>query len=492
MPRSDHRDPLYQFALRLRRRRLTLLVLEEASLAAAIWMAAAAALIIFGGPVLSWAWLAVGVAGVGTSTLWRVRRRLPEPYQLLQRADAACRWHDALSTAWYFSRMPENGRSRAEIIELQRRTAEELARTADPGRVIPCRLPRTVYAAALAALAAGSLFAWRYGTERRLDLQPPVVQAAVGIFRPTEEMIHAWEEPDRENAERPDPGAGEEARYRPRRGRNSDRTNPGDLAGAADGEASEEARLPDAATGQPLDNADTAETSSPSPLDRAGADGAAEPPARDEDFSLPEPENDLLRKMQDAFAKLLNKLDLKAPKVTGRRVLAQRRSAAEQSRREGPQKRGAPSEGSLDGEGSPAKRPGGEANRQGAQMMAPAQAEGQPEPGGQPGRAGPQNAAGRRNGAKDVRAAEQAEAMGKLAEILGRRARNLKGDVMVEVSSGPQRLQTPYRETQAVHRGAAAEVHRDEIPLELQPFVERYFQEIHREAAEAAGASGTE
>ena len=485
MTTSDRQDPLQRFAARLRRRFLAQLVLEDAALGVAVWLAATALLVAAGGPALSWVWPVAGVAGVVLFTLWRSRRRLPGSYQLLQRADAALDSHDALSTAWYFSQeKPEQ--ARGPIVALQRRMAEELVRSAEPARVAPHRLPRSVYAAGVAAVIAGSLFAWRYGTERTLDLQPPVVRAAVGVFRPTEEMIHAWEEANGEAAE-PD-SARQQSRSGSERERAYSRGRSAELdeLASADGETWDQARLSDGEAAELMDGADPVETASASPLDQAEADGSGRPPAPDEDFSLPEPENDLLRKMQDAFAKLLNKLDLEAPKVAGRRMLAQRRSAADSSRRDGPQKRGAPSDGSLDGEGSPAKRPGGEANR-GSQMLTSAQAEGKPEPGGQPGQRGPQNAAGRRNGAKDVKAAEQFEAMGKLAEILGRRARNLKGDIMVEVSSGPQRLETPYTETDAVHRDAAAEVHRDEIPLELQPFVERYFQEVHRQAAEAGG-----
>ena len=457
-----------------------------------MWLAATAVLVAAGGPALSWIWTAAGLAGAAAWTAWRVRRRAPDPYRLLQRADAACRWHDALSTAWYFSQVSQNGQPRGRIVALQRQAAEELARKAEPHRVVPYRIPSTVYAAALTAVVAGSLFAWRYGTERRLDLEPPAVQADLGVFRPTEEMIQAWEEADGEAARRQDSGAQRPRRDGGERSRDYARARELDGFPEANGQVFDDERFAGGDAADPLDSADSADGASAPPLENAASDAPAERGAQDEDFTLPEPENDLLRKMQDAFAKLLNKLDLEAPKVAGRRVLAERRSAAEQGRRDTPQKRGAPSDGSLDGEGSPAKRPGGEASRKGQQMMAAAQADGQPEPGGQPGQKGPRNAAGRRDGAKDVKAAQQAEAMGKLAEILGRRARKLKGDIMVEVSSGPQRLQTPYTDTEAVHRGLGAEVHRDEIPLELQPFVERYFQEIHRQAVEAAGASGTE
>ena len=57
---------------------------------------------------------------------------------------------------------------------------------------------------------------------------------------------------------------------------------------------------------------------------------------------------------------------------------------------------------------------------------------------------------------------------------------------MVEVGDGKQALKTPWARQQASHTNAGGEIHRDEIPLTEQPFVERYFEEI-RKTAPAAG-----
>jgi len=486
--RFDRQDPIHRLAQSLRRRCLTLLIIEEGALAATFWLGATAVLIAAGGPALSWGWLAAGVISVAAGTGWRVRRRLPSSYRLLQQADKKFHTHDALSTAWYFAEMAQGRRSESEVVKIQRAAAENLARAADAGLAVPYRVPRTVYAATAALVAAGSLFAWRYGAERWLALEPPAVRAAVDVFRPTEEMIQAWqqssEEPEANGAER----NGSDSARRDGTGEDSRRSGiERSAAAVANGEVSDvRSSNGEERAGKP-DGQAPEETASSSFPEGPEAESAAEAPNPEDDFSPSPPENDLLRKMQDAFAKLLNKLDLDAPKVTGRRMLAQRRSAAEASRRPSRQKRGAPSDGSLDGEGSPAKKPNNDASSRAGQTMASVQSDGQPEPGGQPGQKGAQNAAGRRDGAKKTRLAEQFEAMGKLAEILGRRAEHLKGDIMVEVSSGPQQLQTPYSETEATHRDPGAEIHRDEIPLELQPFVERYFREIHREAARAGG-----
>jgi hypothetical protein len=77
--------------------------------------------------------------------------------------------------------------------------------------------------------------------------------------------------------------------------------------------------------------------------------------------------------------------------------------------------------------------------------------------------------------------------MGKISEILGKRSAAVSGEVMVEVGSSKQQLKTPWAQQQANHTGAGGEIHRDEIPLTEQPFVERYFEEIRKTAPSGAG-----
>ena len=89
---------------------------------------------------------------------------------------------------------------------------------------------------------------------------------------------------------------------------------------------------------------------------------------------------------------------------------------------------------------------------------------------------------GKADGDKDVKlAAEHLDAMGKISEILGRRAQNLQGEVMVEVSSGKQTLKTPYSQTRATHQQGMGEIHRDEVPLIHQQYIQQYFEEIHKQ-----------
>ena len=73
--------------------------------------------------------------------------------------------------------------------------------------------------------------------------------------------------------------------------------------------------------------------------------------------------------------------------------------------------------------------------------------------------------------------------MGKISELLGQRSASVTGEVMVEVGTTKQQLKTPFQQQQAVHTDSGSEIHRDEVPLLYQQFVEQYFEEIRKPAA---------
>jgi hypothetical protein len=90
---------------------------------------------------------------------------------------------------------------------------------------------------------------------------------------------------------------------------------------------------------------------------------------------------------------------------------------------------------------------------------------------------------GNQNGLKEQREAEQLKAMGKISEIIGKRAATVSGEMMVEVQSGKnQQLRTAYTNTTAAHGEADGDVTRDEIPLSLQPYVQQYFEQVRKTA----------
>jgi hypothetical protein len=95
----------------------------------------------------------------------------------------------------------------------------------------------------------------------------------------------------------------------------------------------------------------------------------------------------------------------------------------------------------------------------------------------------PGSGAGNKDGSKDVRQAEQLAAMGKISEIIGKRAAKVSGEVTVDVQNTSQQLRTAYQERSAEHAQSGAEISRDEIPVALESYVEQYFEQVHKPVA---------
>ena len=89
---------------------------------------------------------------------------------------------------------------------------------------------------------------------------------------------------------------------------------------------------------------------------------------------------------------------------------------------------------------------------------------------------------GSQDGAKDLKAAEQLKAMGKISEIIGKRAATVTGETTIEVQSGSQQLRTAYSTTAAAHGEADSDANRDEIPVSLQPYIQQYFEQVRKSA----------
>ena len=90
---------------------------------------------------------------------------------------------------------------------------------------------------------------------------------------------------------------------------------------------------------------------------------------------------------------------------------------------------------------------------------------------------------GSQNGSKDLKAAQQIEAMGKLSAIIGKRSQNVTGEMMLDTQSGPQSLKTAYTHNATGHADAGGDVSRDQVPLAVQSYVQQYFQEVRRSRA---------
>ena len=89
---------------------------------------------------------------------------------------------------------------------------------------------------------------------------------------------------------------------------------------------------------------------------------------------------------------------------------------------------------------------------------------------------------GSQDGDKEMKETDQLKAMGKLAEIIGKRSASATGDVMVENPSGKQHLQTEYSGRVGRHSDLGGEINRDEIPLMYQQYVREYMSQVRTRA----------
>ena len=172
----DDLSPVSQLLKKARRRCLLDLVLDQSALAISIAMAGAILLLLLGTSLLEWYWIALLAIASLAIGLYRFRKRVPSEYVLAQRIDWKMNLADALSTAKYF----ENADT--PIIDRQRQTAEEVARTLDPRIAVPFTRSRFAWPAAGLALAACGLFAVRYAVTHTLSLQPSLVKMAYDTF----------------------------------------------------------------------------------------------------------------------------------------------------------------------------------------------------------------------------------------------------------------------------------------------------------------------
>ncbi|MCW5977972.1 MAG: hypothetical protein KIT09_07830 [Bryobacteraceae bacterium] len=471
------------------------LAVEEGCAAAAIALGAVILLLLLGTQILEWYWPAAVLIAALAAALLRIRKRLPEPYRLLQRVDRRLSLHDSLSTAFFFS-SPAGGRGFPEhVCQAQRQVADRLSEATDPRAAAPFRFPSAAYAAILTFIAAGTLLAIRYGVQHSLDLRPPIVAGVVGFFRPVAEIADLKEQPK--------PSVPEEPTALPvrdeRRQGDRDKEPPVDV---------DELQSPAHALdehGQPLregqspENADAREEAAKEGREGAGEKGDENaPPAKSaeqsrsgaEERRQPPPQqkdSDLLRKMQDAFANLMAKLKIPPRAGEGSRVSERGQDEGAQSARKEGQQQGREMPSTADAQGTPASDPQGARSQEAGQQAREGKGQGGDQASDRPGQEQARSGAGSKDGAKDLRQQEQLEAMGKLSEILGKRAENITGEVMIEVSSGDQRLRTAYSDSKAGHRAAGGEIHRDEVPLLLQPYVQRYFEEVRKDEARQNG-----
>jgi hypothetical protein len=482
---------------RARRRFLLNETLAQSAFAVAVVVAGFVLMLIFGTRYLEWWTLgAFAAAGVGVG-VWRVAQRTPDAYSTAVHVDGNAGLHDALSTALHFR---HGLAGTAEFREAQRQQAEKAAGEVQLEVAVPFVVPRSLYAMAALCVLASALVALRYGVGHGLNLRAPLTQV---LFE--DEAIHDAKKAKALNSKSPkwmqeaesllsklgmsptpeQPAPGEEDALD--KAIEQALQNPGDSTGKSDkgagankaGQSKAGDPSKDAAPGDPIDNGEQ----------QAGNDqnGQDSPNQKSADASAKTPSSQggnrrdkesLLSRLKDAVSNMLSKSDNNqdsSAQKNQQQANNEPPKSGQGQAGKGQQEKG---ESQSDAEGQP------DADTQGGQ-----QAQGKLNSASNKTPAQGGSGIGNQDGSKEIKAAEQLKAMGKISEIIGQRAATVSGETTVEVQSGAQKLHTDYSTTSAAHAETDGDVTRDEIPLALQSYVQQYFAQVRKSDAKAKAAT---
>jgi hypothetical protein len=490
----DELSPVSQLLKKARRRCLIDLVLDQSALAISIAMAGVILILLTGTSLLEWYWIALLAIASLAVGLYRLRNRVPTEYRLAQKIDWKMNLADALSTAKYFAQED------SPIIDQQRASAEELARTIDPRIAVPFTRSRFAWPALGLALVACGLFAVRYAVLNTMSLEPSLVKTAFDTFfgpdaekkqvakqkkspydrnpidpgnpdAPTtqneqmpEQQTPTVETPDSKSPTSPDASksaANTQQKTSPDdQGENGEKGEKGDQSKGADGDQDK--------------------------ADKSSADKSKD--GKQKDAKQQEAKNDkgntenssMLDKLKDAVSNMMNKMKSNPPKEgqNSQQNAQDAKSGGQQkSDKKGDQNQKGSQSDSQDADAqSDQQQDQGDKSEKKQSANSKSGDKSQDKNNSPDAKSG----IGSSDGDKTAKEAEQQNAMGKISEILGKRSQNVTGEVMVEVGSTKQQLKTPWAQKQATHVEAGSEIHRDEVPLQYQQFVQQYFEEIRK------------
>jgi hypothetical protein len=494
---ADLHGALHDLIRRGRRRQAAQLAIHAASFAAVVALAGAILLLVVGAQILSWYWLVLLFAAGLAASAYRSCAQLHSAYDVAQSIDRQLGLHDAVSTAYHFQVHPDPGVS-PDFVDLQRRGAEELARSADIHRGMPFLMPRTAYVnLALIAVACG-MFGLRYGIHRSLELGTPLVHINFdGLFGTSPQVADA-RRPKLPGDGREQPGSAADQWE----AKTNDRDPAADAAlqsvddpaannasTSPDGSAKADAKSTEQSPPgtNPLDSGEKGEPSLPSDQNAnasAGSDSKSgqqngSKDGKDASASNSSGENSSLSsKLRDALSNLLAKMKPQSQKG-GQGPHDSSQSASTRSQQQGEKQEGdTKSPGQEQADANADSQSDGEQQQGGTQQASQGKSEGRSN--NQPNSPDGKSGIGKQDGDKAAREAAELAAMGKLSEIIGKRAANISGEVMVEVSPGKQQLKTQYSQQNAAHSDSGGESNRDEVPLAYQQYVQQYFAQIRK------------
>lgn len=454
------------------------------------WAVAAAllgfcVLLLAGTQVLDWRLPAALALAAFLWAAWRIYRATPPKPALARRLDGALATGDLFSTALHYAEGRPLREPNPLFLSKLNESAEQTAAAAAVDAALPLRWPRGGWAAVASFLLASSLFFLRYGILHTFDLTAPL--AAVEFDTLTGAPIAKRKAPPKQLAKAEIPGveqleipAEEQSTWTQEQlaeqktetvksldanqsGRQGQK-NESAATEASDSEGDEAESEGAKEGGDPNNPAGAADP-------RKGGEKSGSRDARDDNNSS------LLDKMRDALANLMDKLKMDSP--AGETKSASNKGQKGDKSQKSDKGQNARGQQQQDADSSQQGDQPGEGN-------SPQQARAQPGENAEEPSQSEKSGVGKQDGKKDTQLAEQRQAMGKLSEVLGKRALNVQGEVMIEVNnSRNQQLKTPYVNRSAQHADSGGEVSRDEVPLELRDYVLRYYESVRKPAKSA-------
>lgn len=494
---SNRSGPVETVIRSARRRRVYMIALEESGLALCLVLSGVLLMLLLGAQILRWYWLVVlGILGTVIAG-YRVYVRRLSPYRIAQLIDSRLRLSDSLSTACFL--LSETPRRQDAAAHFQIRRAERLATGVNTAGIFRFRGGRAwAGAAALAAVAFG-LFAVRYLVTNSLSIQQAIVPLRLGeviehvesrLFLPGRKKQQP--EADRPRSEPPTQGT---------------RANmPENAQGDARDFESAKANGATASFGQNQRNTQVSQSGNQTLPGQAGGQSDASPNSQrpadaqlmqtpsqgrasqqaanreDEPGLKSQNSPGLMDKMKEALSSLMTKLQQKENSRNadqGDQSTSQEKngdqSAAARDRNGNSQRSTRNGQDSQEQNGKGALRGQTTEKAQASQNRSGDESSDQKS-------ANSHSGIGHTNGDKEIKDAEQLKAMGKLAEIIGKRSANLTGDVTVETSSTNQQLRTQYSGRVGEHADLGGEINRDEVPVMYRDYVREYMQLVHKQA----------
>ncbi len=492
-------------------RRFLVLVIEQLALAATLVFAGAILLLLLGTQILAWYWLLLLAAvGIGLAA-YRIRARLTNSYTVAQSLDRRLNLHDSLSTAWFLLSRPEGADQPSARYQID--YAERVAVGVDPVSAFPLTGQRLwAVAGGVAAVALG-LFALRYMVTDSLNLRQSLIPLRVAeVFERVEKAlgVHPAPPPEHGDGERRDaaiPQTNDATKTAAQ-----DRPNAEELkAGKPDGitppqipNASSEAH-PDsnrAEQGKAENESGPATSGQKEKGEKGTADKGQQAGAKPEPNSQQQPGADqkdgsqqqaseqnsvgTMDRLKQAISSLMAKM---RPNSASQK--SQQSDKSSESQQAGEQaagdkdKTGDSQKDSSDQQSSEAKSADAQAQGQTTEKAQASQGH-SADKSADKSNSDAHSGVGRQDGDKSVSEKEQLKAMGKLAEIIGKRSADLTGDVMIENPSGKQQLKTSYSQRVGTHADLGGEINRDEIPAADQQYVREYMEEVRKPLAKGS------